>query len=486
MLRRDFLGMVAVGALGAVTLPAWLHLAEPEPAHAESLVPVPTDSSLKGKRVVVVGGGMAGTAAAKYLRLWGGTGLAVTLIEQTPSYTSNIMSNMVLVGERTLSSLDYTYNTLKSWYGVTVVQGRVAAVDPVARRVTLANGSVYSGDALVLAPGLEFGALPGHYDVALTPHAWQAGPQTAQLAAQLAAIPSGSDVVITVPKAPYRCPPGPYERACVVADWLKANRPSSRLYLLDANPSILVEQANFTDAFAGRNASGYIVTYRHDVVISDLDSTAKTVTYTYRDDSGASHAVTAQRAGVLNPIPPMQAPAILRNAGLCATNSANGMQYAPVQPLTFESSLPTSATNAAPKYPGVHIIGDSSAVPAEWYPGYPGVATVGIPGVPKAGHIGNQEGKTAASAIVRRLRGDTTLAAETDLVLNSACYTPITRGNATSPGTATWLSAVYEYDAATKKMYATQGQPRAAASATTRNFSEMLVWFNTVMSDTFA
>jgi sulfide dehydrogenase [flavocytochrome c] flavoprotein chain len=486
MQRRDFLGLMAVGTLGAVTLPAWLQFVEPEPAHAASLIPVPVDTSLKGKRVVVVGGGMAGAAAAKYLRLWGGSGLAVTLIEQAPSYTSNIMSNMVVVGERTLSSLNYTYSNLKSWYGVTVVQGKVAAVNPAARSVTLANGTVYAGDALVLAPGLEFTGLPGHYDVNLTPHAWQAGPQTAQLASQLTALANGSDVIITVPKAPYRCPPGPYERACVMADWLRANRPNSKLYLLDANPGILVEQANFANAFAGKNTSGYTVTYRHDVAITDVDSAAKTITYTYLDDTGVSHAVTAQHAGVLNPIPPMQAPAMLRAAGLCTTNGANGMQYAPVQALTFESSLPTSATNAAPKYPGVHIVGDSSAVPAEWYPGYTGVPTVGIPGIPKAGHIGNQQGKTAASAIVRRLRGDTTLGAETDLVLNSACYTPITRGNATSPGTATWLSALYEYDPAARKMYATQGQPKAASSATTRNFSEMLVWFNTVMSDTFA
>ncbi len=486
MQRRDFLGLVAAGTLGAVTIPSWIRLVEPEPAQAaSSLVPVPSDATLKGKRVVIVGGGMAGAAAAKYLRLWGGSGLSVTLIEQAPSYTSNILSNMVLVGERAMSSLTYRYDTLKGWYGVNLVTGRVSTIDPAARRVTLSSGAVYTGDAIVIAPGLEFTALPGNYDVALTPHAWQAGPQTTQLASQLAALPNGSDVVITIPTAPYRCPPGPYERACVIADWLKANRPRSKVYLLDANPGILVEQTNFAKAFAGQNASGFTVAYRHDVAISALDSTAKTVTYTYRDDAGVSHAVTAQSAGVLNPIPPMQAPAILRNAGLCTTNSANGMQYAPVQPLTFESSLPVSATNPAPRYPGVHIIGDSSAIPAEWYPGYTGVATVGIPGVPKAGHIGNQEGKTAASAIVRRLRGDTTLASDVDLVLNSACYTPITRGSATAPGTATWLSAVYEYDATTKKVYAVKGQPRAAGSATTRNFSDMLVWFNTVMGDTF-
>ena len=486
MHRRQFLGLMAVGAASAATMPALLTLSRPGPARAASLIPVPADASLAGKRVVVVGGGMAGAATAKYLRLWGGTGLAVTLIEQAPTYTSNIMSNMVIVGERTIDSLAYRYDTLTGWYGVTVVQGTVASVNPAAKSVTLASGAVYTGDALVLAPGLEFGSLPGAYDVAKTPHAWQAGAQTVQLANQLTAMADGTDVVITLPKAPYRCPPGPYERACVIADWLKVNRPSSHVYLLDANPSIQAEAANFASAFAGSSASGYTVTYRHDVVIGSLDSAARTVTYTYRDDTGTVQSVTAQPAGVLNPIPPMQAPPILRNAGLCAANPANGMAYAPVAPLTFESAIAVSATDPTPRFPGVHVVGDASAVPAEWYPGYTGSASVGIPGVPKAGHIGNQEGKTAASAIVRRLRGDTTLAAETDLVLNSACYTPITRGNATSPGTATWLSAVYEYDAPAKKMYAAQGQPRAASSATTRNFSDMLVWFNTVMGDTFA
>lgn len=469
--RRDFLrllGATTVGAVGAAAIPSWLANDGTGRSTAATRPVVPTDPAISGRKVAVVGGGMAGATAAKYLRLWGGTGLAVTLIDQNPAYTSNIMSSMVLVGERTLSSLVYTYDLLRS-YGVSVQTGTVASIDPAGKMVWIAGQATPLGpfDALVLAPGLEFTTdqLGPGYDVALTPHAWQAGAQTTQLAAQLATMTPGDPVIVTIPKSPYRCPPGPYERACVIADWLKANKPGSQLYLLDANSGIQAQATNFQRAFAGTNASGYTVTYRPGVTNLVVDSVARTVTYSYNGT-----AITQQ--GVLNPIPPMRAPAILRDAGLTGTPGGNGMVFAPVKPLTFES------TKAA----GVYVIGDPSSVPAEWYPGYTGDPAVGIPGIPKAGHIGNQEGKTAASAIVRALRNDPV---ETELVLNSACYTPITRSIGTTPGTATWLSAVYQYEAATDRMYAVKGQPVAATAATTSNFTDMLTWFNTVMRDTF-
>ena len=182
-------------------------------------------------RVVVIGGGMAGLAAAKYLKVWGGSGVQVTLIERNPSYTSNILSNLVLTGQRTLSSLVYSYATVKQNYGVDIRQGTVVGIDPVSKKVTLADGSTLAYDRLIVAPGVVFDVLPGlESDAARSRvvHAWQAGPETTTLRNQLLAMPAGGTFVMTIPASPYRCPPGPYERACVVADWLKRNKPGRR------------------------------------------------------------------------------------------------------------------------------------------------------------------------------------------------------------------------------------------------------------------
>lgn len=297
MNRRKFLEMLAASSAGLVALPSIL-LADDDHGPASALFKVPTNTGIRGN-IVIVGGGMAGATLAKYLRLWGGTEVNVTLVEKAPSYTSNIMSNKVLSGQMTLADLNYVYDTLTGHYGVQLVRGQVTAINGGGRRVTLANGASYGYDRLVLAPGLEFDLLPGmtnpsEYD-RLIPHAWQAGPQTQRLRDQLVAMQNGANVVITIPKAPYRCPPGPYERACVVADWLADHKPGSRVIVLDANPDILVEKANFAAAFRGDY--GYVVDYRPGCTLTAVNSGTRSVTY-----SRAKVSQTIQ-AGVLNPIP---------------------------------------------------------------------------------------------------------------------------------------------------------------------------------------
>jgi pyruvate/2-oxoglutarate dehydrogenase complex dihydrolipoamide dehydrogenase (E3) component len=175
-------------------------------------------------KVLVIGGGMAGTTAAKYLRLWGGSGLQVTLIEPNATYYSNIFSNMVLTGERTLSQLAFNYEILKSKYGVKVVASSVTVIDPVGKKVKLKNGTSLYYDRLVLAPGIDFLPIPTSGTSTAQSkivHAWKAGPQTNSLKAQIQGMTKSDTFIMTIPPKPYRCPPGPYERACVVADYLK-------------------------------------------------------------------------------------------------------------------------------------------------------------------------------------------------------------------------------------------------------------------------
>jgi NADPH-dependent 2,4-dienoyl-CoA reductase/sulfur reductase-like enzyme len=389
-------------------------------------------------RVVVVGGGMAGLAAAKYLRLWGGSGVQVTLIERSPSYTSNILSNLVLTGQRTLSSLVYSYATVRQTYGVDVRQGNVVGIDPVRKRVTLADNSTLDYDRLIVAPGVVFDVLPGLETEAArnrVVHAWQAGPETTTLRNQLVAMPAGGTFVMTIPASPYRCPPGPYERACVVADWLKRNKPGSKVIVLDANPFVQAERHTFETAFAGLFAG--IVSYVPNAAVRSIDATqARIKVYTEMGEFDGD---------VVNAIPPQRAGKVVLDNGL-----ANAGRWAGVNAASFES------TAAA----GVHVIGDSCSA-----------------GIPKAGHIGNQEGKTAADAILRAFRG---LAPDTDVVVNSACYSPITAS------TASWLTAIYQYDASVRGYRIVGSGPSEAASPTSDGYSEMNKWFSTLMRETFA
>jgi NADH dehydrogenase FAD-containing subunit len=457
MKRREFLNLLALGGFGLVASSSWVRASDDEGDALSALYPVPTNTGITGN-VVIVGGGMAGATLAKYLRLWGGTGVNVTLIEKAPFYTSNIMSNTVLNGQRTVGNLAYAYSTLTAHYGVNLIQGTVTAIDAGAKTVTCntaaGTASVPYG-RLVLAPGLQFDLMPGmasldQYDTDV-PHAWQAGPQTGLLRSQLLAMPNGANVVITIPKAPYRCPPGPYERACVIADWLKTNKPSSKVVVLDANADILVEKDNFAAAYAGLH--GYKVDYRPGCTVTNVDVGSRTVTYS----QGLNAGLTAM-AGVLNPIPPQRAPQFLMDAGLLnASPDGNGVsRFAGVDVLSYQSTVAGKSD--------IHIIGDASHTTQ-----------------PKAGHIANQEAKTCADAILRLLQGQSP---ETNLVTNSACFTPITAK------TATWLSAVYQYDPASGTMKASTenggGQPFAAHAATTDNYEQMLKWFDTLMADSFA
>jgi NADPH-dependent 2,4-dienoyl-CoA reductase/sulfur reductase-like enzyme len=378
---------------------------------------------------------MAGTTVAKYLRMWGGN-IDVTLVERNAKYLSNIMSSLVLTGQRTMGSLTFGYDTLRTKYGVKTVFDEVVAVDPVGMKVLLKSGTTLVADRIVLAPGIAFDDVPGlAANPDAMPHAWQAGAQTTLLARQLAAMPAGGTVILTIPKVPYRCPPGPYERACLIADWLKARKPGSKLLVLDANPDYVTERDNFNAAFTGLHKS--VVTYVPDAEVTGVDTASRTVYTKWGTFQGA----------VVNLIPRQRAGALITQTGLA--NATEG-RFAAVDVLSY----------AHTSYPKVHVIGDSSATTQ-----------------PKAGHIANQEAKVCADAIVRLFAG---AQPDTAPVTNSACFSTITMTQ------ASWLQAVFQYDATKRQMAAVPAGSGASNGWNGDHFEDMGKWFQALMGDTFA
>ncbi len=405
------------------------------------------NTGINNKHVIVVGGGMAGVTAAKYLRLWGGSGISVTLVEPNPIYVSNIMSNLVLSAGRKMTDLNFSYANLVSNYGVTLKQASLVSFDNSQKIVTLSDNSSLTYDKLIFAPGIQ---MDEAYGLTATdyagnyPHAWQAGAQTAKLASLVANMGNNDTFVMSIPAKPYRCPPGPYERACLVADYLKSRgRTGAKVIILDENPAIQAEAHSFTTAFNSIHA-GYIQYIPNVTGISVTKSAnndgSGTVTY---------NGTNSINAKVISLIPPHRAPNIM-------TNLCNGGRWAPVNVLNYESTVANMA--------GVHIIGDASSTTQ-----------------PKAGHIANQEAKVCADAIVRAFQNQAPDAAP---VTNSACYSPITNT------TASWLTGVYQYDSASKTMrlWANGNFTDTAVEAdsiTTKNFSRMNTWFTTLMNDSF-
>lgn len=470
--RRRWLLLGGASALAAA-IPAigWTDDDEDDDGATAATTIVPANTGLSG-RIVVVGGGMAGVTAAKYLRLWGGSGLDITLVEPSTTYVSNIMSNLVLNGSRTVASLGYTHGNLSSKYGVNIVRAAVTGIDKAGKTLALSDGGSLPYDRLVLAPGVDFedayGLTQADYETR-TPHAWRAGPQTQLLRDQLAAMTAGGTFVMTIPKAPYRCPPGPYERACLVADYLKtAKGTGCKVIVLDENlptdannryTAIQAEAHSFTQAFTVTHAG--VIDYRSGVSDIRIDPASRLVTWS--ETLGNEQTVQAQ---VVNPIPPQRATGSAADGWLTLAGLANGAggKWAQVNPLSFEST----ATGAS----GIHVIGDASQC-----------------GLPKAGHVANQEAKICADAIVRLLGGQQPDPAP---VANSACYSPITAS------TASWLTAVYQYDAVNQKFVVANGdgkgnggitagaKPVEAAAPSNKNFQNMLTWFNALMGDSFA
>lgn len=347
--RRDVLKFsaagVAAGALGACA----------------------TGGGSKGK-VVVVGGGWGGATAAKYIRLWSEGTIDVTLVEPNRSFVSCPISNLVIGGSRKLDELTMSYDGLRR-HGVNVVHDTVTGIDAERRQVRLASGGTLPFDRAVVSPGIEFmfEQVKGMSAAAAEtiPHAWKAGPQTLLLRQQLEAMRDGGVVVMSVPLAPYRCPPGPYERTCQIAHYLKTRKPKSKLIVLDANAQVISKGPLFTRVWKEDYAG--IVEYQANMGVTEVDVGGRRFVTSLGD---------SVKGDVLNLIPPQRAGNIARDAGLITANN----RWCEIDWLSTESV----------KVKNVHVIGD---------------ATLSAPLMPKSGHMANQHGKAAAAAIVELMSG---------------------------------------------------------------------------------
>ncbi|MCA0326877.1 MAG: NAD(P)/FAD-dependent oxidoreductase, partial [Proteobacteria bacterium] len=393
-----------------------------------------------GGHVVVVGGGYGGATAAKYIRMWSEGRINVTLVEPNEAFISCPISNLVLGGSKQMADITTPYDNLAKRHGVKIVKDRATAIDADKRQVRLASGATLSYDRLVLSPGVDFmwDALPGMNKPGAQEkvlHAWKAGPQTVALRKQLQDMPNGGTYVLTIPLAPYRCPPGPYERACQVAHYFSQAKPRSKVLVLDANDDVTSKGPLFKKAWADRYKG--IVEYRPKHTLIDVDAATGTLKFDFNDDV---------KAQVLNVVPPQRAGDIAHNAGLTTANK----RWCEVDWLTHESK---AAKN-------VHILGDALQI---------------APTMPKSGHMANQHGKTAAAAIVALLTGRAPNALP---IYNNTCYSFV------SDTDVVHVASVHRYDAAQKTMLPVQGAGGVSVAASELEGRYAMAWARNIWADT--
>ncbi|MFZ4498391.1 MAG: FAD-dependent oxidoreductase [Burkholderiales bacterium] len=400
-----------------------------------------TRASLAPRRnaphVVVIGGGFAGATCARYLRKWS-PGTRVTLAEREPRFVSCPLSNLVLGGSRNIGSLTRDYAGLRA-EGIDVVNDSVTAIDAAARTVRLARGDTLRYDRLVVAPGVDMAAdeVPGlasaMADGSLL-HAWKAGLQTVALRRQLEAMPDGGLFVLHIPRAPYRCPPGPYERACQVAWYFRQHKPRSKVLVLDANDDIVSKQGLFRAAWDTLTPG--IVEYRGGQQLLEVDAPRKTVRLTFGE----------VRADVLNVIPPQRAGAVAAMAGLITANE----RWCGVDFRSFESRVA----------PGIHVLGD---------------AILAAPQMPKSGHMANGHAKVCAHAIAALLDGREP---DPEPVIGNTCYSFV------NDRQAVHVASVHRYDAAKRTMLVVDGTFGVSPGLNDREGAYAEAWARNIWADT--
>lgn len=424
MKRRSFLhGSAALGLLGLGACAT----TSPPPAKA---------------KVLVVGGGYGGATAAKYVRLLSDYRVDVVMVEPAESFVSCPLSNLVLGGSKTMSQLTVPYDNLGKRHGVTVVRDSVASIDPVRKVAVLASGPTIAYDKLVLSPGadLMFDSIEGlgaaQADGRIL-QAWKAGAETMALRRQLEGMPDGGVYALTVPEAPYRCPPGPYERVCQVADYFKKAKPKSKILLLDANPDVTSKGPLFKKIWAEQYKG--IIEYRPQHKVVAVDPVSRAIKFDVQEDV---------KADVLNVLPAMRAGQIAVNTGLANANA----RWCQVDWLTFES---TAAKD-------IHVLGDSIQI-----------AT----GMPKSGHMANSHAKAAAAAIVAQLSGWPVNPAP---MLTNTCYSFVDAKNVIH------VASVHEYVAAEKTFKPVAGSGGVSTGPTELEGTYGWNWAQNIWADMLA
>jgi sulfite dehydrogenase len=318
-------------------------------------------------RVVVIGGGFGGATAAKYIRMWG-PNIEVVLVERNADFVSCPISNLVYGGSKTMKDITYGYSGLKR-YGVQMVRDTAFEVNTTAKIVRLVKGGDLKYDRLIVSPGIDFmfEEIKGYAEAMIDKrvlHAWKAGPETVALQKQLAEMRDGGVYVLAMPVAPYRCPPGPYERICQVASYFKKHKPRSKAILLDANPDVVSKGPLFKKAWAELYKG--IIEYRPNTKVIGVDGKAGIIRAEVED----------VKADVMNVVPPARSGDIAVKAGLITHNNA----WCAVNWRTMESLAVKD----------VHVLGD---------------ATLSAPVMPKSGSLANQHAKVCAAAVVALLNG---------------------------------------------------------------------------------
>jgi sulfide dehydrogenase [flavocytochrome c] flavoprotein subunit len=398
--RREFMKWMGAGAAGIGV-----------PAALSGCVTTPATPPKPVGRVIVIGGGYGGATAAKYIRMWSEGRVEVFLIERNTQFVSCPLSNLVLGGSRTIESLTLGYDKLRE-HGVQVIRDEVTAINVDRKRVQLRRIEDLPFDRLVVSPGIDFmwNEIPGLNNAdaqKVMLHAWKAGPDTVALRRQLEAMPDGGTYVLGIPKAPYRCPPGPYERASQVAAYFRQAKPKSKVLILDANEDIVSKKGLFLAAW--NDLYKGIIEYRPNQEVKDVDVKGMAVKTEFDSFKG----------NVLNVIPPHRAGDIAAQAKLITANN----RWCGVNWQTMESV----------SVPGVYVLGDATLAAAQ---------------MPKSASMANNHAKIAASAIVASMTGRELTPAPQ---ISNTCYSYV------SATEAMHVNAVYRYDVDKKTMLPVQG-----------------------------
>jgi sulfide dehydrogenase [flavocytochrome c] flavoprotein subunit len=387
-------------------------------------------------RVVVVGGGYGGATAAKFVKMWG-PDIDVTLVEPNQHFISCPISNLVLGGNAQMSDITFSYEGLRA-RGIRVVRDSAVAIDAEKRMVRLAGGDSLPYDRAIVSPGIEFmteqiPALKNADAQNRILHAWKAGPQTVALRKQLESMRDGGVYVLQMPMAPYRCPPGPYERVCQVADYFKKAKPKSKIIVLDSNPDITSKKGLFLAAWDGLYKG--MIDYRPNSEIADVDVKGMTVKLQFDNVKG----------DVLNVVPAQRAADIAVKSGLITANN----RWCGIDWTTCESTA----------VKGVHVLGDS---------------TLSAPGMPKSGSMANQHAKVCAAAVVALIKGQPV---NRDTMMMNTCYSFV------SGDSAMHVASVHRYDPAQNTIAPVKGSGGVSSAASAAEAAYAWGWARNIWAE---
>jgi NADH dehydrogenase FAD-containing subunit len=390
-------------------------------------------------RVIIVGAGFGGLTVAKYLRQFSQNKIEVLLIDPSPSFVSSPMSNLIFSDQFNLQQITFSRHAMVKKYGIRYIQNSVSRIDPEQQNIFLSSGERFNYDRLVVSPGIsylfdDYSGIQDKKNGTGIVHAMQAGPQTLQLKKSLEAMTNGGVFAITIPVAPYRCPPSPYERACQVGLYFKKHQPKSKILILDANPDVTSKSLLFKKVWA--NHFPQMIEYRNNHTLMDVDPQDGRLIFEVQDD------ITAD---VLNVIPPMRAGDIAHTSGLTNINR----RWCGIDFLTCESTAISK----------IHVLGD---------------ATQGADLMPKSAQIAYGQGKACAHTLTEILLSQTL---KHQPHYDNLCYSFMTES------TAAHIKTDHRYDESRKTMSVIQGSQELSSAPTTEDFKQGVKWAKDIWQD---